>query len=71
MKFFAIIFALLVASTLFIAPAEAGKRRLIRKLVKGAVIAKLLKPKILPLPLPLPIPIPIHTVHAEPVKLVL
>lgn len=65
MKFFAIILALLVASTLFVAPAEAGKRRIIRKLVKGALVAKLLKPKLLPLPIP--IPIPIHTAVHEPV----
>ena len=62
MKLIAILFAILLASTCFMSSAEASKRRLLRKLAKGALLAKLLKPKfgILPLPLPLPLPIPIH-----------
>jgi len=71
MKLIAILFAILLAATCFMSSAEAGgKRRLLRKLAKGALLAKLLKPKLglLPLPLPLPLPIPIHIQsHVEPI----
>ena len=57
--FFAVVFVALFASSMFFEMAEAGKKKKILKaLVAGAILAKL-KPKILPLPLPLPIPIPI------------
>jgi len=63
---FALVFAVLVFATLFIDLSDAGhmrlgkKKRLIKKLVKGALVAKVLKPKLLPLPIPIPIPIGIH-----------
>lgn len=51
MKFtsvFALIFACLVASSVFIGMAEAKKKQLIGALILGAALAK--KPKFLPLP---------------------
>ena len=57
--FFAVVFVALFASTMFFEMAEASKKKkLLKALVAGALLAKL-KPKLLPLPLPLPIPIPI------------
>ena len=67
MKFLAILLSVLLVASCFAPAAEAGHRRILKKLAKGALLAKLLKPKIglLPLPLPLPLPIPIH-IRAEP-----
>lgn len=56
---FALVLALCVVSALFSSVEAGKKKRILRKLVKGALVAKVLKPKFLPLPIPLPIPIPI------------
>ncbi|KAH9409091.1 Caspase-7 [Tyrophagus putrescentiae] len=67
MKFttaFSLIFACLVASSVFIEQVEAGKKK---KLILGALLlAALAKPKILPLPIPIPIPIKFKVTKHEP-----
>lgn len=55
MKFasvFALVFACLVASSVFIGVAEAKKKKILGALLLGAALAK--KPKILPLPVSVP-----------------
>jgi len=51
--------ALVVLCYCFVPGAEAGKKKLIKKLVKAGLVASFLKPKHSILPLPVPIPIPI------------
>ena len=56
MKFtsaFALVFACLVASSVFFGAAEAKKKKIIGALLLGAALAS--KPKLLPLPLPVPV----------------
>ena len=51
---FCILFACLLASTLYFETVEAGKKKkMLAALLLGAALAS--KPKIIPLPLPLPV----------------
>lgn len=60
-KIFIIFIATLLICGLFF-EAEAGKKKLLKKGLKAALIAKALKPTkaIIPIPLPIPFHIPIH-----------
>src|SRR6218665_1073050 len=51
-----LVFACLIASTLFVVPALAYKKKLLGAMMLGALLGS--KPKFLPLPLILPLPIP-------------
>lgn len=64
-RLFFVALALVVLSSCFVPGADAGKKKLIKKLVKAGLVASFLKPKhsILPLPLPIPIPIGIDIPH--------
>lgn len=57
MRLFCAMVGILLVSALFFGQAEASKKRILKKLLKGALVAKVLKPKLLPIPIPIPIPI--------------